>query len=432
MEKINNLEEEVYRIELNKLKETINEDILFKYNNILQKFISLSINNLLPNYLGRFNMKNFDVDKNGFSKKEFEQYLHTLYNWLQQLLKTKSLEKLEKVYEEMKNVHWYDWDLFLAQKAKNFANSEIMTINWWERILKLLNNISEKKLEKIKKKKFNINNLDSIWETLLLIWLNIPEAIQGTLTFILDLVPAIILIPRYLYYLSKIDEDLIYKIKLEVLEEDNIVFKLFSQLRDRDIDISQIAKNLINVVTNWTQQEVASFISSLFVLIWGWAWLIKIFAEIKKLDGLWIAAWRVLKFSEKVDSIINSWWIWTVVKKIPLKSSVKIKKFSLLNFKKIEKVLWRSLTEEDKQIIKQALDYAKDSYKRNGYYSFFETFRKYKILSKNFSSYEIDLIMNHWFVWKLTPAHINLIKDITEHSYKLYAGVSKISSIDNS
>lgn len=354
----------VVRKELSILEKQIWVEKVRAYKKDLEKFIFQSITNTLPNYLAKLNAKGFDKDKiKWFSKKEFSNYLKTLYMWLYQLIEAKWYDNLKEVYKDVKDIHWYDVDLFLADKSNGLVEEILWNWNWWKNLLKEIWNYSGKEIKQMGREKFDMFSSQSWKETIILVAKDIPNNIKWILKFFADLPSAAMLLPRYLIYRSKsLEGDAQSKLKYTILSENNVVLWLINLIWPEWIEV---LKKLVEQIKSGTQWAVAMAVVTIFGLLAGWAGVVKLWAKFWKMEKLESVADKIEWLSNKVDWTINTGWANLAIKPSYIRLAGKlntaedvVKANAKLSDKerltKAENILGRKLTKEQKNALLDA------------------------------------------------------------------------------
>ena len=293
--------------ELSILRNKIWKEKVERYEKDIERFVLQSITNTLPEYLWRFNAKNFDRDDiKWFSEEELWEYLNKLYKGLFQLIEVWWYDKLKEVYKDVKDIHWYEVDLFLADKSSKIINRILWDWSWWNDLLKKIWGYSEEEIKKMEERKFNIFSWDSLKETITLVLREIPDNIRWIVKFFADLPSALILLPRYFQYESEsLSGDKEAKLKIEILSEDNVVLSLLNLVWP---EWEEKIKKLVELVKSGTQWAVAMTVVSIFGLLAGWAGVVRIWAKLWEMEKLEGVAKRVENIANKIDWTINTGW----------------------------------------------------------------------------------------------------------------------------
>lgn len=318
---------------------------------ILQ-FIEDAANNKLSWGLDKFNSKNQDKDnESGLDSFEFANFEKSV-NWaIDQIIKLDWVKDLQATYDDTNDKWWLSSpDKWLANKLWVSDNINDL-LKWWsftEEWLKKLW-LSEEDLKKMSDNQFDITSASSWKELWILTTKELWEWAESILKLLLNVLPSIILLPRYMAYrvesnASDTKEAEVWQIKLDELSSQNPALEMLNLLWEKWVEMLQ---KLWEMVKSGKQWDIAMMLVSIAWLIAWWAWLVKTWAKMARKEAvmsaraawreartatwremrnsirdLWNQAGKVADKANKIDDTLSwvnaiktvwkvAWWIWT-------------------------------------------------------------------------------------------------------------------------
>lgn len=364
---------------------------------LLDKEIRLDIKKILNNFLinkdypyNFLEIEKYDLNKDNYiNEEEIDWLLESIIFLIKLYLEIWDFQKFNDFISKNKN---YFFNLLIYFKKQEFL----------EKIIKTALNLNEKNIIDYSSKKFNINSLESIQETLSLVIINF----WNTFDEIIKIIPNI-LYYIFLYYLwLKIDTDIKYS--NDETKKYLILYKKYIEnfYLNFDINLKELFINLINFLKSWTQWEVAFILTSIIsVLIWKKVWsnlyVLKnknkdfIESSIKAKDDKMILAF--LNSNKSIKDKIN-------ILKLSSLDEDYLKIFIEKNYKKLnienKYILFSSINNiEILKLFEKDLDNLFKFYKEiNFWYPFLKNYIKIKSLTKE----EELTILNKTFYWIIT------------------------------
>lgn len=170
----------------------------------VQEFISGSLQNKLPSYLGEYKVQKFDADKNRvFDSKEEQDYTQALKEAITHIILLGWINDFANTHAESAAKNgWSNSDKWLANKVD--LGSMILGENGEKKvgtiILQKYRNISEARLHEMEEASFRPTKRESWDELTLLLAKEFWDGIEDVIRFLTNIPAGIILIPRYLKY----------------------------------------------------------------------------------------------------------------------------------------------------------------------------------------------------------------------------------------
>lgn len=314
-------------------------------------FLENAANNKLSWWLDKFNSQNFDKDNESWLDNfEFSNFEQAVNGAIDQIIVLEDLDKVKWVYDETSDKWWLNSpDKWLANKVWVWDNMNEL-IKWRSFTQEWLKKLwlSEENIKKMSEKQFDMNSTDSWKELWILTTKELWEWAESILKLLLNVVPGIILLPRYMSYRVESNsndpkEAQVWEIKLNELTSQNPSLQMLDLLWEKWVEMLQ---KLWEMVKSWKQWDIAMMLVSIAWLIAWWAGLAKSWLWVARKEmvmearrawrewrnaawretrntirDLWNQAWKVEKTANSVDDTLSwvnaiksvwkvTWWLW--------------------------------------------------------------------------------------------------------------------------
>ncbi len=276
------------------------------------QFIEDAANNKLNWWLDKFNSKNYDKDNEAWLDNfEFANFEKSV-NWaIDQIIKLDWVKDMQSTYDDTNDKWWLSSpDKWLANKLWVSDNINDL-LKWWsftEEWLKKLW-ISEEDMKKMSEKQFDITSVESLKELWILTTKELWEWAESILKLLLNVLPSIILLPRYMAYrvesnASDSKEAEVWQIKLDELSSQNPALEMLNLLWEKWVEMLQ---KLWDMVKSGKQWDIAMMLVSIASLIAWWAGLVKTWAKMARKEMVMSAraAWREARMNAKINTREN-------------------------------------------------------------------------------------------------------------------------------